>query len=146
MLEANRIPTRQADRVRLFEQMFGPFGPGLNAYWSLRVGKPTSLAQGVTLDRAYRAGQIAPPIRDARLIIPVDAPAPRPVGRPALAGVQKVVFSRAPAVERAATTRAATPPIARRGLPLPTILAVGGGAVALVLLLVSVRFRRPPRR
>lgn len=146
MLEANRIPTRQADRVALFESMFGPFGQGLNAYWSLRVGKPTSLAQGVVLDRAYRAGQIAPPIRDARLIIPVNAPAPRPVGKPAITGVEKVLFTQPRAVSRAATTRAATPPIARRGFPLPTVLALGGGAVALVLLLVSLRFRRPPRR
>lgn len=140
MLEANRIPVPQVQRVALYEQTIGPFGRDTNAYWSLRVGRRVTLAEGAKLDRGYRAGQIPPPIRDRRQIIPVEAPAPRPVGTPALAGVEKVLFRQPRAVSRAAVT--APPPIQRPAFPLPLVLGAGGTALAVVLLMVSLAARR----
>ena len=51
------IPRPQSQRVALYEQRFGKFDSGKNAYWSLRKERPVTLAEGVTFDREMRAGR-----------------------------------------------------------------------------------------
>lgn len=77
------IPRPQAQRVALYEQRFGKFDSGKNAYWSLRKERPVSLAEGARFDVAMRAGQLAPTgyIKATRLpvkqfVSPVPAGAP----------------------------------------------------------------------
>ena len=55
------IPRPQSQRITLYEQRFGKFDSGKNAYWSLRKERPVTLAEGAAFDRAYKAGQLAPP-------------------------------------------------------------------------------------
>jgi len=57
------IPRPQSQRVALYEQRFGKFDSGKNAYWSLRKGRPVSLAEGARFDQAMRAGKLAPVVR-----------------------------------------------------------------------------------
>lgn len=54
------IPRPQSQRVALYEQRFGRFDSGKNAYWSLRKGRPVTLAEGARFDVAMKAGRLAP--------------------------------------------------------------------------------------
>lgn len=54
------IPRPQSQRVALYEQRFGKFDSGKNAYWSLRKERPVSLAEGARFDVQMRAGALAP--------------------------------------------------------------------------------------
>jgi len=56
-----QIPRPQSQRVTLYEQRFGKFDSGKNAYWSLRKARPVTLAEGAAFDREMRAGRLAPP-------------------------------------------------------------------------------------
>ena len=59
-LTPGQIPRPQAQRVAMYEQRFGAFDSGKNAYWSLRRERPVSLAEGARFDVGMRAGQLAP--------------------------------------------------------------------------------------
>lgn len=52
------IPRAQSQRVALYEQQFGRFDSGKNAYWSLRRGRPVTLAEGARFDADMRAGRL----------------------------------------------------------------------------------------
>ena len=59
-MDVASIPRMQSQRVALYEQQFGTFDSGKNAYWSLRRGRPVTLAEGARLDADMRAGRLAP--------------------------------------------------------------------------------------
>jgi len=59
------IPRLQSRRVALYEQRFGKFDSGKNAYWSLRKERPVTLAEGARFDADMRAGRLAPVVRVA---------------------------------------------------------------------------------
>ena len=50
------IPRAQSQRVALYEQRFGKFDSGKNAYWSLVKGRPVALAEGARFDTERRRG------------------------------------------------------------------------------------------
>lgn len=57
------IPRLQSARVALYEQRFGKFDSGKNAYWSLRKERPVTLAEGARFDVEMRTGRLAPVVR-----------------------------------------------------------------------------------
>lgn len=59
-LTARQIPPSQQARVQLFQKRIGPFTSAFNAYWSVRMGRAVSLAEGAGFDRDMRAGRLAP--------------------------------------------------------------------------------------
>lgn len=61
------IPRAQSQRVALYQQQFGPFDSGKNAYWSLRKGRPVTLAEGAQFDIARNGA----PLRQAVRAVPV---------------------------------------------------------------------------
>ena len=58
-MDVASIPRMQSQRVALYEQQFGSFDSGKNAYWSLRRGRPVTLAEGARFDADMRAGRLA---------------------------------------------------------------------------------------
>lgn len=65
------IPRPQSQRVALYEQRFGKFDSGKNAYWSLRKERPVTLAEGAAFDRGMRAGRLKPTgYAKARTLVP----------------------------------------------------------------------------
>lgn len=76
-MEASTIPRAQTERVRIFEQTLGPFSNQFNAYWSIRLGRKVTLAEGRGLDVKMRAGTLAPPAHwAARRVAPILVAAP----------------------------------------------------------------------
>lgn len=74
-LTANQIPVAQDLRVQLFEERLGTqFTSAYNAYWSLREGRPVTLAEGAEFDAQYRAGKIpAPSYAPTDVVMPSGA-------------------------------------------------------------------------
>lgn len=64
------IPRPQVDRVRLYGERIGSFDSTKNAYWSLREGRPVTLAEGARLDTEMRAGRRARSGTTRRAVIP----------------------------------------------------------------------------
>lgn len=90
------IPRPQSQRVALYEQRFGKFDSGKNAYWSLRKERPVTLAEGARFDVDMRAGRLAP-ARTATVV--------RGVGtvpsRTGATSYKRHLFKAAPVVSRA---------------------------------------------
>lgn len=126
------IPRPQTDRVALFEAQFGqPFSSQYNAYWSLRQGRPVTLAEGADLDRQYKAGLIAPPAHVA-----VRAQFPQAAKPEAIPTMQQIAPT-----PGATTTGYGTQPrvaIARAAAPGGIGAMLGGLDLKMILPLVGV--------
>lgn len=105
------IPSRQSQRVALYEQQFGTFDSGKNAYWSLRRGRPVTLAEGSRFDQEMRAGRLVPVASGGVRVVRGVSTMPSTTG----AGTYRAVSARTAGMVRDLAPMPGGPPLRRYG-------------------------------
>lgn len=123
-LNPSQIPVAQLLRVALYEERIRkPFPSTDNAYWSLRMGRPVTLAEGAQFDADMRAGKLAPvDYSPANVVLPTDRSDPAVAA--AIAQLLSQTSSAAPVAGTSPVNPKVPPPTFGGGSPVYTTLPV----------------------